>query len=138
MSTPAQHPYLGYNLYIVHHKKMNRRMANLVNPLNRKDRTTIAYARYLMAVHLGRKLNANETVDHYDENKMNDSLSNLRIMTRLANKAKSQKPKQMIKYICPICNTNFKRRLGQTIINCSKKCGYISASRKLKSNSSIA
>lgn len=108
----AQTPYEGYKLYVVLHKGMGRRMANLVRIGNRKDRTTISYARYLMAVDLGRRLEPHETVDHDDEDKLNDAIDNLKIMGRIPNKLKSQKPRQFNDFVCPACGKAFQRRQG--------------------------
>lgn len=45
-----------------------------------KDR--VYYHRYVMEKHLGRKLSSDEVVHHIDENKENNSIYNLQIMTR--------------------------------------------------------
>ena len=133
----AQFPYEGYKLYIVLHKKMGRRMANLVKIGGaRNDRMTISYARYVMAVHLGRRLEPHETVDHDDEDKLNDHIDNLKIMGRVANKLKSQKPRQFNEFTCPVCGSPFKRRQGASwnveAPTCSRPCGRKSAAAKLR------
>lgn len=64
----------------------HRQMVCLFN--SPTDRTTIAYARYLMSVKLGRILNDDETVDHIDNNKLNDDINNLQILSREDNIAK--------------------------------------------------
>ncbi len=126
MSTYAEHPYTGYKLYIVHHKKMNRRMACLVNPYNRKDRKTISYARYLFSVHLKRILSEDETVDHINNDKMDDRIDNFQILSRKDNKAKSQGKRTFINYTCPSCSSIFSRRKGASynvkFPSCSKVC----------------
>lgn len=43
---------------------------------------TISFARYLMEMHLRRKLLDNEDVHHIDEDKTNDSLTNLEVLTK--------------------------------------------------------
>lgn len=53
-----------------------------------KDRTTIAYARYLMSVKLGRLLEATEEVDHIDNDKSNDSIENLQLLSGAENRQK--------------------------------------------------
>jgi hypothetical protein len=78
MPSQAEYPFEEYKLYVVFHKKMKRRMACLVS---KENRTTISYARYLMSVHLGRKLTKIETVDHIDGDTLNDSLENLQILS---------------------------------------------------------
>ncbi|UKM62858.1 putative homing endonuclease [Aeromonas phage P19] len=116
----------------------NRRHICLVN--SHEDRTTISYARYLMSVHLGRILNPEEHVDHKDEDKTNDVISNLQIMTVSENNkkhAKSKGGRQMVEYECPICQTHFSIRKGNshlveskkyTLKVCSDKCKFTSSS----------
>lgn len=50
---------------------------------------TINYSRILMIEKLGRNLNSEEHVDHKDENKANDSVTNLQILSRGKNVSKS-------------------------------------------------
>jgi len=66
----------------------------VVNPENRKnvvlynseaDRTTISYARYLMCVHLGYILSDEYEVDHKDDDKTNDRIDNLQVLTKAQN-----------------------------------------------------
>lgn len=44
--------------------------------------TSTTYARMLMEEHLGRKLKRNEVAHHSDQNPLNDTLSNLQVMTK--------------------------------------------------------
>lgn len=55
---------------------------------SKKERTTISYARYLMSVKLNRFLDRNEEVDHIDNDKTNDSIENLQILSSKENKEK--------------------------------------------------
>jgi hypothetical protein len=48
-------------------------------------RKNMSYARWQMEQHLGRYLLPGETVDHGDENTLNDSLSNYQILTHAEN-----------------------------------------------------
>ena len=95
---------------------------------NHKDRSSTQYARYLMAVKLGRFLTKEEHVDHKDEDKTNDAIDNLQILTVLENNRKHFcKPRLICS--CPICGLIFmstKKKLGgktQTTKCCSRKCG---------------
>ena len=66
--------------------KEGRRIVTFV-----KDGKTVqgtAYARYLMAVKLGRFLTANEQVDHIDNDRTNDSIGNLQLLTASENRSK--------------------------------------------------
>ena len=121
----------------------------VINPENRtnvclvnssEDRTTISYARYLMCVKLGYYLNSALEVDHIDEDKTNDSIDNLQVLTKSANIAKSN-AKRLINYTftCCICSSTFTltgKQLGQRrdklTPTCSKTCGYKKTSKTLK------
>lgn len=97
-----------------------------------KDRTTTQYARYLISVHLKRFLNSKEQVDHIDENKANNDISNLQVLSVSENLRKANK-KPDINLICPVCKIEFSRSLTQlrgrqnkivgNTITCSRKCG---------------
>lgn len=129
----AQYPYDGYYLYIVFHKKEGRKYANLV-PISKASglkRITISYARYLMSVKEKRILDKQEHVDHKDNNKMNDDISNLQILTLKENNVKEarHRGKKMVTLKCPSCNIVFEREKRQTHLQkggqytgCCRKC----------------
>ena len=52
-------------------------------------RKQMLYSRWLMQEHLGRELLPDEHVDHIDEDKTNDRLDNLQILSPAANSRKS-------------------------------------------------
>lgn len=113
----------------------------VVNPEGRRtlilfnssdDRTSTQYARYLLAVKLGRFLNDDEQVDHKD----NDNINNLRLLTKTENRLKEQ-----IRYIeedqvcyghyCAYCEVSFiltererkmKLKAGTIYAFCSRSC----------------
>lgn len=134
----ADYPFEDYWLYVVLHKKENRRMANLVKKDTlSKERMTISYARYLMSVNLKRKLNTDEHVDHIDNDKLNDCLSNLQILSPEENSKKemslSTRRKKFNPINCCFCGTIFsietrqhKSRLknGAKNFYCSKICQF--------------
>ncbi|TDB90919.1 HNH endonuclease [Actinomadura sp. KC216] len=75
-------------------------------------RTTKLYSRHLMEQHLGRVLDTDETVDHIDEDKTNDDLSNLAVLTRSENAKKSAALRLSVEwyeFICPVCETPSKK-----------------------------
>lgn len=96
------------------------------------NRSSTSYSRYLVAVNIGRYLLPEEHVDHIDENKTNDSIENLQILTLSQNNIKSNK-KPDIELICPVCGIKFTRSLTQlrgrkhkikdNLIACSRRCG---------------
>lgn len=116
--------------YIVTNKE-NRRHVILYN--SDKDRSTISYARYLYSVHLGRFLTKDEQVDHINNDKTDDSLENLQILSVKSNNRKQANLKgyQIVNYICPVCTSAFMRRKGASnkvpskmgeLMACSKNC----------------
>lgn len=52
-------------------------------------RKTVSYARWIMEQHLGRALRTEETVDHINEDRTDDRIENLQILTRIENNQKS-------------------------------------------------
>ncbi len=60
-----------------------RQILDMVN--TNQDRTTISYARYLMCVKIGYILSDEFEVDHIDNDKTNDDINNLQILTQLEN-----------------------------------------------------
>ena len=133
----AEFPYQDYWLYIVFHKKENRRMANLILKNDTKVRTTISYARYLMTVNLKRLLTEDEEVDHVDNDCTNDIIDNLQILSKEGNRKKQddflkqKRPPIMVSLICPVCknhfeylarNYRFHTKNGRTRFNCSRQC----------------
>jgi hypothetical protein len=112
---------------------------------NKNDRSSTQYARYLLGVSLGRFLTEEETVDHIDNNKTNDSLDNLQILSKAENIIKAGKQPD-VELICPVCSTIFyktltqlrgrKDRIKNNMIACSRSCGgKLSHITKNKNNS---
>lgn len=108
-----------------------RKMVLLYN--SNEDRTTTAYSRYLLSCHLGRFLNDDEQVDHINEDKTDDRLENLQILSRLENNHKTFKVGETIfAFICPVCNKQFTltaRQSHKENPTCSRRCGGIKAHR---------
>lgn len=91
-------------------KLKGRRYVNLIHDDGK--RTTMLYSRYLMQEHLGRELGPDEHVDHRDEDKTNDDLGNLQLLTRSENAKKSarlRKSVEMWDFDCPQCGGSFQR-----------------------------
>ncbi len=123
-------PYDDYNVYKVFHAAENRYMAILVNS---QRRTSTSYARYVMACHLGRKLEEFEQVDHIDNDPSNDDPSNLQLLSATDNRLKhsSTLVTAWCRTTCPVCGTPIERRWKQTHVakksgkytTCSRRCG---------------
>lgn len=140
MKIETQYPFDNYNGYIVINKE-NRKHLCLINKINKKERTTISYARYLMSIKEKRILNKNEQVDHIDGNKTNDIIENLQILSKKENNIKkyieTNKTLKMISLQCPNCNKIFDIRMGNSFLvkkgyynTCSKNCNYEILKRK--------
>ena len=133
----APNPYEGYIAYgPTWHWKQKRYMISLY-PIDKEGslkRTSTSHARYLMAIHLGRKLSSKEQVDHIDGDKTNDTIENLQILSQVNNMKKSRKERKVtrmeVELLCLCCGVHFKREKRQThlakktsrITSCSRKC----------------
>ena len=137
-----EYPYSeDYKSGYLNTNKEPRRTLLLVR--NDGTQTSTAYARYLMSIHLGRYLEKYEQVDHKDDNKLNDVIDNLQILSQKENNEKRDlfhgiKLAEDIELECPICKINFKRpsrnikhklQKGKEPC-CSRKCGGIYSHRK--------
>lgn len=133
MKIITEYPFENYNGYIITNRE-NRKMICLRDK-NTKKRTTISYARYLISVRENRLLNKYEQVDHIDNNKTNDDIDNLQVLSLKDNIRKyyiqSSRTRKMIRLICPNCKKEFTRELnnchlqkGNSFSSCSRKCLY--------------
>lgn len=106
---------------------------------SKKDRSSVSYARYLLSKHLGRYLLPNEHVDHIDNDKTNDDINNLQILTIAENNRKTH-CKPLVILSCPVCKHSFEKTLTQlrgrkhkiknNQICCSRKCSGIFSHNK--------
>lgn len=123
-SVSAPYPYEGYRVYKVWHKKMGRHMAILFK--SKKDRTTVAWAKYLWETTHRVKLAKGQQVDHCDEDRTNDNLENLQVLTTGDNIRKHRRlkrpPAKIVELTCPVCLTRFNRRFGLTnMVPCNSR-----------------
>ena len=128
----APKPFEGYKLYVVYHKKEQRRYACLVDCDNSKERFTITYAKYLMSVKLGRRLDACEQVDHIDDNKLNDAIENLQILSLGDNVRKSHPGPVLVTLVCSYCEKVFTRNKWKHKKGVNVCCGNMCAGKLLK------
>lgn len=122
-------------------KKNNRQVYDVHD--GKKWKTCLT-ARLLLEIKLGRKLTRDETVDHIDDNPLNDSIDNLQVLSRSENAAKwhAKRPsKQYFYFTCPECNKSSARLLtyvkrdlkkGQRGPFCSRSCAGKYSSRQAK------
>jgi hypothetical protein len=117
--------------------RINRENRKILDLYNSDDnRTTISYARYLMCVKLGYILSSGFEVDHIDNDKTNDDISNLQVLNAQQNKEKENfrylnEQQVSYGYECANCGINFtiterelKMRLaqGREKAFCSRSC----------------
>ncbi|UQT03180.1 HNH nuclease [Serratia phage vB_SmaS-Totoro] len=106
---------------------------------DKKQTFGISYAKYLKSIEVKRILLPTEEVDHVDEDKENDDISNLQILTKSENIRKSQAFVRLkkiesgfytkVKCDNPECNTELEltpaeviRRKGKFGYSCSRSC----------------
>jgi hypothetical protein len=71
---------------------------------------TISYPKWLIEMQIGRKLDPDlETVDHWDSNKENNDLSNLRVVPREEHSADDTRRVKPHKFNCAWCKKEFER-----------------------------
>lgn len=121
--------------YLVKNKEDRKQVCLYVK--DGEKRTTTPFARYLMSVEIGRYLRDDEHVDHIDEDKTNDSVDNLQILTPLENSKKyfllKGKRAKKVVLSCPQCQEDFmltERHYKSRIKNnkrifCSKNCSLL-------------
>lgn len=131
--TDAPYPYEEYQFYKPNfHKKEGRFYISLVHKITKKQ-TTVSYAKFLYETTFNVKLNKDQFVDHIDDNKSNDVISNLQILSHEDNIKKSLKANSIVKeYIvlkCPNCEIIFTRARNKTHL-CKKKNSYTACSRQ--------
>lgn len=85
-------------LYGPYTRKSNRRKIVVIKSSNGNLRTLLL-ARLIIEISIGRKLIGDETVDHIDNNPLNDSLENLQVLTKSENSRKSAPPKPFENYL---------------------------------------
>ncbi len=137
-----EYPFsVDYRVGYLNTNKEPRRVVSLIS--NEGKRTSVSYARYLMSCELKRYLRKEEQVDHIDNNKLNDNIENLQILSQKENSIKKNmfygiKLKEDVTLICPVCdvsfsrparNIDFKLKSGKTPC-CSRKCGGINSHKK--------
>lgn len=141
LTSNSPQPFEGCTVYgPILHKKEKRNQVVIRDNITKKI-SGMSYARYLMSVHLARKLDPIlEQVDHINDNSLDDRIENFQLLTRTQNLLKNLKAANLVQLTCPICFTDFKRKSGathlvpsrsnKTFTCCSRECGTKAKGRK--------
>lgn len=114
MAVLAKSPYQEYVVYGPYtHTETNRKRVTLIKCDGSAQRH-IAYSRYLMEVHLNRRLESFEDVHHINGDLADDRLENLTILnhsdhTKLHTKDNPVNPPLSEDFVCPTCEKPFSR-----------------------------
>lgn len=73
-------------------------------------RITVSYPKYIIEMHLGRKLLPNETVDHIDRDFTNNKIENLRVIDRVPHIKDDARRVRTVIATCVYCKDTFLRR----------------------------
>lgn len=116
--------------YIVNNKDGRKRVILYGYNGSRKG---MLYARYIWEDAHNMQVPKGYEIDHINNDKTDDRLENLQILSKADNIRKSHPKKNLIELVCPICGKPFmfEARNISTHPNpcCSKKCGYIKKSK---------
>lgn len=97
--------------------------------------TSVSYARYIMATHVGYYIPDGFEVDHKDNDRTNDDINNLQLLTpeqnRLKQALRAEEEKEYRGYECAYCGISFlitfseaKKRMSQGVVYafCGRSC----------------
>lgn len=113
--------------YLVINKEPRR---NVILFNSDKDRSTVSYARYLMAVDMGEYISPDLVVDHINGDKLDDRIENYQLLTNQENVAKGARQnnstEQLVDLICGTCGCEFTKPRNQTHLVVEKQSTYCS------------
>lgn len=129
LGCPGPVPFEGsrvYGPYDMGGKNKGRMTVRLKPASSDKPASTMTYARYLMSVHLRRKLLGTEHVDHINEDHADDRIENLQVLSPSANSMKRSlfQPPALVAMTCSGCGVGFTRRKNQDKRRWTSKLAY--------------
>lgn len=119
MRIVLEEPYASrYRKGYLRRDSSGRGRVDLVNTST--DRTTVAYARYLLEISMGDFIPAGYEVAHIDTDCSNDDLSNLQILTveeHLKKSAKEREGRTYTEFTCPSAVRYFKEKQEMLVLS---------------------
>jgi hypothetical protein len=121
------------NAYLLKNRE-NRQF--VVLKYNNKETHSMSYAKYLYTSYYKCDIAEGDEVDHIDNDKTNDVIENLQVISQKLNLNKSKRRKELIEVTCPVCGEKFLFELRNLKSHpnpcCSRKCGGIKSHWKNK------
>lgn len=103
-----------------------------------KKTLTMSYAKYLYTSHNKCDILEGYEIDHINNDKLDDRIENLQILSKKENIRKSHPTKKTIELICPVCGKAFMFEAHNLSTHpnpcCSRRCGGIKSHWSLKEN----
>lgn len=103
-----------------------------------KKALTMSYAKYLYTSHHKCDILEGYEIDHINNDKLDDRIENLQILSKKENIRKSHPTKKMVEIICPVCGKTFMFEAHNLSTHpnpcCSRRCGSIKSHWSLKEN----
>ena len=118
-TTPASKPYEDYFVTEPIYDSYNRRRGIYIIHKETRVRTHLPYAKYLLEVHLERKLLKTEHAHHKDGNPLNDAIENLEPLSLKDHYTLHNQIHKARKFVCE-CGVEFEltaTQVGQRIRN---------------------
>lgn len=117
----------GFEKVYINVNKEPRRVATLRSYDGKM--TSMSYAKYLYTSHYKCDVDNGYHVDHINNDKMDDRIENLQMITGVYNRQKDHQRAELVILRCPICDSEFfyrKRNLSShNNPCCSRRCGGI-------------
>jgi DNA-directed RNA polymerase subunit RPC12/RpoP len=118
-----------YGPYLQDRAKGRPRRFVIIHYVDGTKKST-AYARYLWE-QTNSPVPEGFDVDHIDNNRLNDVLSNFQLLSKADNRRKASKPAELMQFVCPWCGKEFElfaRQYRENQVKAQKRGPYCSKS----------